>query len=75
MPEGYITVKVGKLPGTIQEVALDGGHKVGDAIEASELDYSEGEGYEIKVNAQPASPETELKEGDVVLLVRKIRGN
>ena len=70
--DGYITVRVGKLPGRIQEIAMNGGRTVADALEAAEL---AAEGYEIRVNGSPADAETELDEGDVVLLVKKIKGN
>jgi len=69
---GYITVRVGKLPGRIETIALNGGRTVGDALCGAGLD---GSGHEIKVNAAPAAVETVLHEGDTVLLVRRIRGN
>jgi len=69
---GFITVRVGKLPGRISEIALNGGRKVKDALDGAEL---RADGYEIKVNASPATPETDLKQGDTVLLVRKVKGN
>lgn len=70
--DGYITVRCGRLPGRIEEIALNGGRSVADALEAAELDSS---GYEIRVNGVPAEPETLLAEGDTVLLVKKIKGN
>jgi len=69
---GFITVRVGKLPGRIDQIGLNGGRKVRDALVGATLD---ADGYEIKVNATPANAETDLKEGDIVLLVRKVRGN
>ena len=39
----YISVRVGKLPGRIEEVALNGGRSVEDALAAVELDFT---GYE-----------------------------
>ena len=68
----YITVKVGRLPGKIEEIALNGGRSVADALEAFELD---AEGYEIRVNGSPSDFDTELSDGDTVLLVKKIKGN
>jgi sulfur carrier protein ThiS len=65
-------VRAGKLPGKIAEIALDEGATVADALEVAEL---AAEGYEIRVNGTPADAETELAEGDVVLLVKKIKGN
>ena len=69
---GYISVRVGKLPGRIEEVALNGGRSVEDALAAVELDFT---GYEIRVQGVPATLETELEDGQTVLLVKKIKGN
>lgn len=69
---GFITVRVGKLPGRIHEVALNGGRKVKDALEGAGLDPS---GFETKVGTVAATMETDLKQGDTVLLVKKIRNN
>lgn len=69
---GYITIRVGKLPGQIQTIALNGGRKVSDALSGANLN---GEGYEMKVNGAPATMETALKQDDTVLLVKKTRGN
>lgn len=69
---GFITVRVGKLPGRIDTIALNGGRKVSDALAGANLD---GNGHEIKVNAAPATADTDLKQDDTVLLVRKILGN
>ncbi len=69
----YVAVKVGRLPGKIVEIALNGERTVAAALGAAEL--SGVEGYEIRVNGAPAEPETTLSEGDVVLLVKKIKGN
>lgn len=67
-----IGVRVGRLPGVIQNVVLDGGRKVRDALAGAELDHV---GYEIRVNSGEATLETDLKDDDTVLLVRKVRGN
>lgn len=70
--KGYIVVRVGCLPGKIEEIALNGGRTVENALEAVDL---EPEGYEIRVNGRPAEPASELVEDDTVLLVKKIKGN
>lgn len=69
---GFITVRVGKLPGRIETIALNGGRKVSDALAGAGLDPN---GHEIKVNAAPATADMDIKQDDTVLLVRKIRGN
>lgn len=72
MPDTFITVRVGKLPGTIVDVALNGAHKASDALTAAGLS---ADGYEIRVNGSAAAPDTDLSDGDTVLLVKKIKGN
>ena len=69
---GYITVRIGLLPGMINTIALNGGRKVKDALAGANLNPN---GYEIKVQAAPATIETDLKQDDTVLLVRKVKGN
>ncbi|HVT16664.1 MAG TPA: hypothetical protein VHQ90_10875 [Thermoanaerobaculia bacterium] len=68
----FITVRVGRLPGRIVEIALNGGRSVGDALAGAELDFT---GYEIRVNSELAQLGDELEDGDTVLLVKKIKGN
>jgi sulfur carrier protein ThiS len=68
----FITVRVGRLPGVINDIALNGGRTVKDALEGAELDDA---GHEIRVNGSLAKLETDLRQGDTVLLVRKIKGN
>lgn len=65
-------VRVGRLPGKIENIVLNGGRKVKDALEGAELSSN---GHEIRVNGVEATLETDLSQGDTVLLVRKIRGN
>lgn len=68
----FITVRVGKLPGRIMDIALNGGRTVADALNGADL-YSDG--FEIRVNGAPADLEYNLANGDTVLLVKKITGN
>jgi sulfur carrier protein ThiS len=68
----HIEVKVGRLPGRIETIGLNGDRKVSTALEAAGLD---AEGYEVRVNGNPASMDTELTAGQTVLLTQKIKGN
>ena len=68
----FITVKVGCLPGRIEEVALNGGRTVADALTGAGLS---AEGYEIRVNTESVDTTHTLSDGNVVLLVKKIKGN
>lgn len=69
----FITVRVGKLPGKIHNIGLNGGRTVKDALEGAAIDSYAG--YEIKVNGKNAKLETTLTNGAVVILVKKIKGN
>jgi hypothetical protein len=77
-----ITVKIGKLPGTIRDIALPPGSNVAAAIEAAAIkapiaagDVGGTGGWDVRVNAEEATPDTRLADGDTVLLVKKIKGN
>ena len=71
-PFSTAEVRVGRLPGRIENIVLNGGRTVKDALEGAGL---RADGHEIRVNGNPATEENDLSEGDTVLLVRKIRGN
>ena len=68
----HIMVKVGKLPGAITEIALNGDRTVNAALQAAGLNPS---GFQVKVNGADATLETSLVEGSTVFLVKKIKGN
>lgn len=72
MPSGHITVRVGQLPGQINEFALNGNRTVADACAVAGLDP---DGFEVRVNSQHAELDTPLNNGDIVLLVREVKGN
>ena len=69
--EGFITVRVGRLPGRIEEIALNGDRTVEAALVAADL---EAEGYQVKLNGEDATFEDAVKAGDTILLVRKVSG-
>ncbi len=68
-----ITVKVGQVPGRIQEVALDEGSTVRQALQAASIDA--GAGYTVTVNGESADMNDELDGDSTVLVTRKIKGN
>ena len=72
MASEFVSVRVGKLPGRIVEVALNGDRTVAAALEAAELS---SEGFEVRVSGRPATLDTPVTEGDTVLLVRPVKGN
>ena len=65
-------VKIGKMPGRIEEIALEDGTTVQQALEIVGLD---SEGYEIRVNGTASTTSAELSDGNVVLLTKMIKGN
>ncbi len=68
----HIIVRVGRLPGRITDIALNGDRSVSAALAAAEIDAA---GYEARLNGSPAEPATLMEEGDTLLLVKKIKGN
>lgn len=65
-------VKVGKMPGTIQEILVEDGTSVATVLELAGLDKA---GYEVKVNGSVTDERTEVDEGDMVILTKMIKGN
>lgn len=66
-------VKVGIMPGRLQEVGVDAGTTVAQALEFAELTY---DGQEIKIDGVVASLETVIPSGaSHVLLSKKVKGN
>lgn len=67
-----LSIKLGTMPGKIDEYAVERGTKVGNALEVAGLN---SEGYQIKVNGRESTEDTILDDGDLVLLVKQIKGN
>lgn len=65
-------VRVGKLPGRIQEVDINEKTMIVDVLAKAELTQ---DGYELRLNGSPAEIKELVKPGDTVLLVKKIKGN
>lgn len=68
-----IMVKVGKVPGTIQEIAVENGTNVAYALELAGI--TDTEGYEVRVGGSSASFDTQLTSDTSVLLMKQIKGN
>lgn len=68
-----ITVKIGRVPGALTEVALGDNATVRDALTASGLTV---ESFEtIRVNGTSASNETTLRNGDIIHILKNVEGN
>jgi molybdopterin converting factor small subunit len=66
-----ITVKVARLGNTVQEVALNEGASVQDALTAADLAV---DGEDVRVNSSNSGLSDELSNGDIVTLVPKVKG-
>ena len=66
-----ITVKVARLGNTVQEVALNDGASVQDAITAADLAV---DGEDVRVNSSNAGLSDEVENGDIITLVPKVKG-
>jgi sulfur carrier protein ThiS len=65
-------VTVGKVPGTLQELAVESGATVEDVLELADLD---ADGFEIRLNGSVADLDSTVSDGSKVFLVKKIKGN
>lgn len=68
-----ITVKIGKLPGRVSEYTLDEGSTIGQALLLAEIEQAIGE--EIRLNGVMVTPSKSLGDGDVIHLVKQVKGN
>ena len=66
-----VLVKVARLGTAVQELALNAGAKVSDALEAADLTV---ENEEIRVNNSASTVSTLLNDNDIVTLVPKVKG-
>lgn len=68
-----MTVRVGIMPGTIQEVAVEAGATVQDVLNVAGLNPS---GYDIKVDGTKSSVDAPITEStNLILLVKQVKGN
>jgi sulfur carrier protein ThiS len=68
-----ITVTVGKLPGAIKTgIKVNSPATVQDALAAAQVNP---DGYEIRVNNNAADLNSEIKDGNTILLVLPVKGN
>lgn len=66
-----ITVKVGTFPGAVNEYSAEEGSKVATALELAGLS---AENKDIRVNGASATLDTELNDGDRVMLMEQQKG-
>ena len=75
MATNFITIKIAKLPGVFQEIALNGARTLKTALETADLLGELRNGYTVQVNGESAQVTDELEQGDTVILSKKITGN
>ena len=68
-----ITVKICRIPGTTQEVALNGDRSVGAALDAAGETLRDGE--VAKINNEPAALSQTLTGGEIIVLAKGAKGN
>ncbi len=64
---------MGRVPGEIKNIVLNGGRTVKDALSGASLAARSQD--EIRVNGEKSNLEAELSPNDTVLLLQKIEGN
>lgn len=65
-------VKVGKMPGRIQEVAISSEMTIEELLNVAELDAT---GYDIKADGEKVAPNAVVNGFNTVLLVKQVKGN
>jgi sulfur carrier protein ThiS len=66
-------VKIGTMPGRINEFALDGSTTLGEALAQAELDPT---GFEIKVDSVRVTDlNTPIGDANLILLAKQVKGN
>ena len=65
-------VKIGKVPGTVSEFMIENGSTVLDLCTQADLNPT---GYELRRNGRLAEASEVVQDGDVVMLLKKIKGN
>lgn len=70
---GYIEVRVGRVPGRFETIALNGERTVGAALKIAGLTQNQNE--ELRVNRTAATIKTSVTSGDTIMLLSKVSGN
>lgn len=68
------TVRVGMMPGRINEFAIEVGTSVADVLELAELDPT---GYDVKVDGEKVNPDSAYVSDttSLILLAKQVKGN
>lgn len=71
--DNFITVKVIRIPGGVQEVALAPGSSVGDALSAANIETTSSES--IKIGTNTVDESSAVSDGDRVVISQGAKGN
>lgn len=69
---GFVNVTVHKVPGRMEKVTVESGSTVGQAIEAADETF--GDGWELRVGDDVVDADTEVNEGDHIMLMQRVKG-
>ena len=67
-----LNIKVGVMPGKLEEVIAEEGTKVRDIFTLAEIDI---EGYELRLDGEKVKEYDEVQSGNLLLAMKKIKGN
>lgn len=66
-------IKVGTMPGKIQEAGVTTGMTISDVLDVAELN---SDGYQVKVNGEASSLDAEVTEAtNTIILSKMLKGN
>lgn len=69
----FLTVRVGKMPGLISSVVLEGGATVADALAQANITVENGQ--EIRMDNNTVSLDTEVTNNALIIVTKMIKGN
>ena len=67
-----LNIKVGVMPGKLEEVIAEEGTKVRDIFALAEIDI---EGYELRLDGEKVKEYDEVQSGNLLVAMKKIKGN
>lgn len=68
-----LTIKIVQVPGAVQEVVLENGATVSDALSAANITVGSNEC--VKVNNEDVAQSTLLENGDRIVVAKGAKGN
>lgn len=69
----FLTVQVSKVPGPMSTITLEGGATVADAL--AQANITAENGYEVRMNNNTVSLDTEVTNNALIIVTKMIKGN